>query len=540
MPQTREHMDILRLLGVNRGVVALTKIDAADAELLELVREDVSEYLKGSPLRDAKIIEVSSETGEGVPALLDAIGELCAETPERVSSGICRLAVDRVFTMPGFGTVVTGTLWSGTIHQGDTLELLPSRKQARVRSLQVHGEKRADVYAGERVAANLSGVDKAFAERGSWLAAPDALTDSSRINLRLELLPDAPELTQRARVHVHHGTANVVARVVLPGRTALAPGESCFAQLELEKPLAVLPGDRVILRFYSPMYTIGGGIVVEIAAAKFKARNRESELTRLAALFGGEPSDILRVSMLKDRRPWSMAEVTECLSNTEAATPADIVRELVENGVLLELQDGLFFLSETANDLTDALTAWLNDYFNRYPLRFGASKKEVAQEHFSRIDPKRQRALFRYLTDAGGFEQDETMIWPEAWKPVITARQAELIDAIRGLYRETPYSPPHWSDVVASLNIADKEQGEFLQWFLRSGELVRLSDNIVYTQEALQNAEKTLRDKTPGGFTLAEARDILETPRKYTQQIAEYFDSVKITRWDGERRFWLA
>ncbi|MDR0861936.1 MAG: selenocysteine-specific translation elongation factor [Oscillospiraceae bacterium] len=538
MPQTREHMDILRLLGVTRGVVALTKIDMVDEEWLELVREDVGEYLKDSPLRDAKIVEVSSVTGQGVPALLDVIAELCAETPERVSAGICRLAVDRVFTLSGFGTVVTGTLWSGTIRQGDTLELLPSRKSARVRSLQVHGEKRDEVYAGERVAANLAGVEKAFVERGSWLAAPDALHDSNRISLRLELLPDAPEIAHRTRVHVHHGTTEVLARVVLLDRTALAPGESCFAQLELESPLAVLPGDRVVLRFYSPMYTIGGGTVVEPSAAKFKRRNLESELARLAALYGGEPTQVLLVSMVKDGKPWSMAEVTECLSRTDAHEPEQIAREMVESGVLLELQDGLLFPSETASGLKDKLAAWLGDYFSRFPLRFGASKKEVAQEHFPRMDAKRQRAVFRYLDGAGGFEQDETAIWLAGWKPTLTERQSAVIDGLRGLYRETPYSPPPWSDAVAALNIADKEQGEYLQWFLRSGEMVRPSDNVVYLTDALQSAEKTLREKAPDGFTLAEARDILETPRKYAQQLVEYFDTMKITRWDGERRFW--
>ncbi|MDR0905217.1 MAG: selenocysteine-specific translation elongation factor [Oscillospiraceae bacterium] len=539
MPQTREHMDILRILGVNRGVVALTKIDAVDADWLELVREDVAEYLKDSPLRDAKIVEVSSVTGQGIPALLDVIAELCAETPERVSAGVCRLAVDRVFTMSGFGTVVTGTLWSGAIRQGDTLELLPSRKQARVRSLQVHGEKRDEVYAGERVAANLAGVEKAFAERGSWLAAPDSLKDSTRISLRLELLPDAPEIAHRTRVHVHHGTTEVLARIVLLDRSALAPGESCFAQLELETPLAALPGDRVVLRFYSPMFTIGGGTVVDASAAKFKRRNLESELTRLAALYGGEPTQVLRVSMAKDGRPWSMAEISECLSRTDEKEPERIVREMVDSGVLIELQDGLLFLAETANGLKEKLTVWLNDYFARFPMRFAVPKKEVAQEHLSKMDPKQQRAVFRYLDGAGGFEQDETAIWPDGWKPVITAQQSAVIADIRELFAQTPYSPPPWSDAVAALNIADREQGEYLQWFLRSGEMVRLSDNVVYTRDAMQNAEKTLCAQAPDGFTLAEARDILETPRKYAQQIAEYFDLMKITRWDGERRFWL-
>lgn len=538
MPQTREHMNILRLLGVDRGVVAITKTDIVDAEWLELVREDVGEYLKTSPLSGAEIVEVSSVTGEGIPELLEAVERLCDRLPERSSNGICRLAVDRVFTMSGFGTVVTGTLWSGSIRQGDTLELLPACRQVRVRSLQVHGEKRDEVFQGERVAVNLTGVEKNLVVRGSWLAAEGKLVNSQRMDIRLELLPEAPEMAQRTRVHVHHGTAEVLARVVLLDRDALKPGESCYAQLELETPLAALAGDRLVLRFYSPMFTIGGGTILDPTASKHRKRNLESDLARLSAFSGGEPSDILTASMMKDALPWQLKDAAECLQTDEKEAAA-LTEELKANGRLVDLGDGYFCPAEYAAELKEKTKAWMADYFARFPMRFGAPKKEIAQTMFPRADTRQQRALLRYLGEAGETEQDDTTFRPAGWTPRLTPAQSALIGKIREAYEKSPYAPPGWNDVMAEVGISEKDQGEYQQWFLRSGEMIRLAENVIYTREALDSVEKTLREHYPeGGFSLAEVRDLLGTPRKYVQRMIEYFDLVKLTYWDGEKHFW--
>ena len=538
MPQTREHIDILRLLGVDRGVVVLTKIDMVDNEWLELVREDVSEYLSDGPFCDAPIVELSSVTGQGVPELLDVIGELCEQMPERPSTGVLRLAVDRVFTMAGFGTVVTGTLWGGVIKQGDTLELLPSRRQARVRSLQVHGEKRDAAYAGERVAVNLTGIEKTFVERGSWLTAPGALKDNRRVDIRLELLDDVPEMVQRARVHIHHGTTEVLARVKLLDRDTLPPGGSCFAQLELEESLSALPGDRVILRFYSPMFTIGGGTVLDPSAARHRRRHLEDGLTRLEALHSGDAKQILLASMSREGQPWQLTGIASCLQ-IDSQEASGLAKEMTESSQLLALADGYYFPTALANILGEKLQKWLVDYFSRWPMRFGAPKKEAAQIHFPKMDQKQQRALLQYLDGTGIFIQDEKSLWPVGWKPVMNKEQEKVISAVRETYSRTPFSPPPWTDVVASLGIPAKEQGEYLQWFLRSGEMIRLSDDVIYTRRALEEAEKILRENSRGGgYTLAEARDILGTTRKFAQQIGEYFDLTKLTYWDGERHFW--
>ena len=540
MPQTREHMDILRLLGVTRGIVVLTKIDLVDEEWLELVREDVAEYLKTSPLKDAPVAEVSSVTGEGVENLIRLIGEKCAEVPSRPSRGACRLAIDRAFTMAGFGTVVTGTLWSGSIRVGDTLELLPAGKQVRVRSLQVHGEKREEVQAGERVAVNLPGVEKETAERGGWLITPGAMAESRRMDIRLELLPDAPEMANHARVHVHHGTAEALARVKLLDREALQPGESCYAQLELESPMAMLAGDRMIFRFYSPLFTIGGGTVLDASASKHRRRNLEEELTRLHALQSGDPGQILVSAMKKDGQPWPLSRMAAQLSAGEAEA-AELASSLAAAGALAALPDGYYMEASALDSLTEKLRGWLGDYFGKYPLRAAVPKKEAAQTLFPRTELKQQRALFTYWENAALLTQDETGILPFGWEPKPDGAQQAIIEQVRGLYGQEPLSPPRWSEAVSELKIPEKQQGEILSWFLNRGELVRLSDDAIYTRAALADAEQNLRSGTAEqSFTLAEARDILGCPRKTAQQIMEYFDLMKLTRWDGEKRHWAA
>ena len=537
MPQTREHMDILRLLAVDRGVVVLTKIDTVDDEWLELVREDVREYLADSPLNGAPVVEVSSVTNRGVPELLDAITNLCEQIRERPSTGICRLAIDRVFTMVGFGTVVTGTLWGGVIRQGDTLELLPARKQVRVRSIQVHGEKRDIAYAGQRVAVNLIGVEKAFAERGSWLATPGALRESRRIDIRFELLRDAPEMASNSRVHVHHGTTEVLARVKLLDKTALSPGESCFAQLELEEPLAALPGDRVVLRFYSPMFTIGGGVVLDAAAARQKRKNIDGELLRLTALHSGDVGQILLASMNKDGKLWQVRDIEACLQIGEQEA-TEVAREMTESGQIVALPDGYLIPTEAYYAICEKLAEWLEDYFKKWPMRSGAPRQEVAQNLFAKMDAKQQRALFQHLGEVGAFEQDEKTIRPSGWVSVITGENEAIIAAVRALFAKAPFMPPSWSETVEALRIPSKEQGEFLSWFLREGEMIRVSEDAVYMRVALDNAEAELRENYQGGFSLGEARDLLETNRKSAQQICEYFDAVKLTHWDGDKHFW--
>ena len=601
MPQTREHMDILRLLGIHRGLVALTKTDLVDAQWLALVREDVGAFLADSPLRGAPVTEISAVTGEGIPALLAILRTLCAETPERPITGPCRLAVDRVFSKTGFGTVVTGTLWSGLIRRGDLLELLPSQRQARVRALQVHGEPRDEAYAGERVAINLTGTEKQYLERGCWLAAPGTLRESHRVDIRLRLLPAAPGLAQHTRVHVHHGTAEALARVILLDCDALAPGEECFAQLVLEKPMAMLAGDRLVLRFYSPVSTIGGGEVLDATASRHKGR-REEALARLTALHSGDPRRMLLAAMARDPLPRQLPDIAACLqagslraqmptgakarvagaqagaeaeataveapigaeapaaavSPAKAESPAlaktealvdalaeteALVDAMAAEGSLLRLPGGWFVAAEAAAQANEKLSTWLTDYLRLHPMRVEAPKQEATRVIFPGTEQKESRealqACFQYMDTLGLYEQDETTIRPIGWKPVFSGKQKQSIEAVRACFAEAPFAPPAWAEVAAASDILASEQAELLSWFVRSGELVRLTEDLVYSRSGLAEAERRLRESFPdGGFTLAAVRDLLGTARKHAEQICEYLDRERVTVRVGDKRQW--
>ncbi|MBQ3276513.1 MAG: selenocysteine-specific translation elongation factor [Oscillospiraceae bacterium] len=536
MPQTREHMDILRLLHVNTGVVALTKIDMVDPEWLELVREDTAAFVAESPLAGAKILEVSAVTGEGIDALIAELERLGEKIQARSVQGGCRLAIDRVFTLSGFGTVVTGTMWRGTIRTGQTVEVFPAELKARVRSLQVHGEKRSEASAGERVAVNLVGLEKSQVERGSWLSEPDALHNTFRLDVRLELLPSAPELEQRTRVHVHHGTEEVLARVNLLDRDTLLPGETCFAQLELESPLCPLAGDRVVLRFYSPVFTIGGGVVLDPDARKHK-RFSESVTERLDALMSNDPGQVLLASMDQDNSPWPVARGAACLDVDESEV-RKIMDPLLESGELLSLSEGLYISRSSWERLCVSLRAWLEDYCSRFPLRQGAPAADALNAVCRSLTTSALRALTLQLESAPELELRDGLLCIRGYRPTLDPKLAGRMDAVRKALNASPLSPPAWSEITPWPDMSAKDRSELLLWFVRQGEVIKAADDVVFPAAALRAAEQTLRAATGESFTLAEARDALNTSRKYTLYILDWLcGEGKILR-NGDLRIW--
>ena len=536
MPQTREHMDILKLLGVKRGVIALTKSDLVDVEWLELVREEVEEFISGCPLENAPIIPISSVTGEGIDELLDAVGAMCRDVSVRSSEGNFRLAIDRSFIMSGFGTVVTGTVWGGSIKSGDLIEVFPKKLQARVRSLQVHGEKREAAFAGERAAINLRGLEKSSAERGGWIAAPGVLSESYRIDVSLDSLKNSPVITQRMRVHMHHGTVDALARVILLGRDNLEPRNSCFAQLELESPLPTLPGDKFVLRFYSPMFTIAGGTVLDPAATKHNKRSIQNVIHRLEALSSGDPLKILPISITESRRLWTLENIQNLLRNY-GADATSIVENMLASEKLVRIADEFYYPAQALETLCGEIKDHIIKHQRQHPLRFGVLKKELVQELAPAMDKKEQKALFIFLELSGGFQQDDKIIATRGWEPAITEKQQEIIDAVLQEYSGAGFMPPLWSELTSTRSLPEAEKDAMLFWFLRSGNLVKLADDVVYSSEILKRAEEKLRE-TGKAFSLAEARDILGTSRKYAQQLCDHFDNTGITYWDGVNHFW--
>ena len=330
MPQTVEHMNIINLLGIDKGVVVITKKDLVDEEWLGLVQEQVEELIAPTSLKDAPIVACSSVTGEGIAELRKVLEQVASSVKPKTASGYARLPIDRVFSKAGFGTVVTGTLWMGKLHPGDTVQIWPLGREARIRSLQVHGQSVGEAVAGQRTAVNLSGVEQDEAPRGGWLAAPGLLRESYRLDVALRLLPDAKPLPQRCRIRVHHGTAEALARVSLLDREELQSGESCYCQLVLEEPLPPLRGDKLILRSYSPMYTIGGATVLDANPPRHK-RYREDVLAEMEHKSSGDAGSALLDVLLQEKAPINLKTWAK-----DAQTPVQEVEPLVKQ--LLDAQ----------------------------------------------------------------------------------------------------------------------------------------------------------------------------------------------------------
>ncbi|MEW6399117.1 MAG: selenocysteine-specific translation elongation factor, partial [Bacillota bacterium] len=329
MPQTREHVEILSLLGVRHGLVALTKVDLVDPEWLQMAEEDVRNYLAGTFLADSPVVPVSSVTGQGLDTLLGELDRLLGRVPGRDSRGPVRLPVDRVFTVPGFGTVVTGTLVSGTVRIGDGVEVLPGGREARVRQVQVHGERVEEATAGQRVALNLAGLEHRQVERGHVVCAPGVFSSTARLAARLELLNGASSLRSGTRVHFHLGTAEAPARVVLLDREELAPGTSCLARFRLEEEMAAARGDRFVIRFWSPPRTVGGGTV--LAPHSRHRRYVASHLESLRELEGGGISGEL-VALLEEGDPLRAAEDLVSRLGLAPADASATLKEMLVGG----------------------------------------------------------------------------------------------------------------------------------------------------------------------------------------------------------------
>jgi selenocysteine-specific elongation factor len=397
MAQTREHMDIIELLGVKSGIIALTKKDMVDDEWLMLVEEEVREYLSATILADAAIIPVSAVSGEGIPELLQEIQKVAEGIKERPVYGKARLPVDRVFTKAGFGTVVTGTLWSGQIETGETLELLPSGKKVKIRTLQVHNDKVDKAYAGQRVAVNLQGVDIADIERGNWLSTPAYLTPTYRMDARLRILSSSSRVLKNwNRIRFHLGTDETMARVVLLDGDELHPGQEGYVQIVMEKPVVGHKGDPFVIRYYSPVSTIGGGTIIDANASKQK-RFREETLNQLIVKEEGNLSEMILYEL--EANPQDVISVDELarrLGNDEDRIRQELGQMSIENKVV-ELKKDEYMSTFGLGQLADKIIMALQEYHLKYPLRQGPSREEIRSRFSKNVNSKTFNLILKEL-----------------------------------------------------------------------------------------------------------------------------------------------
>jgi selenocysteine-specific elongation factor len=559
MPQTREHFDICRLLDIKAGLVALTKSDLVDSELLELARAEVEDFVSGSFLEGAPIIPVSSRTGAGIESLKGTLAELAAATRPKSTGEIPRLPVDRAFSIRGFGTVVTGTLVAGEFSIGDEVEILPSAIRTRIRNLQVHGSDTDRALAGQRTAINLQGVNTEQVSRGMVLAPAGRLSSTSMIDARLDLLQSAPRpLVNRARVRFHHGTAEVLARVVvLRGHTAddkpgrdwgsepsspgprIEPGESQFVQFRLEQPITALPGDRFIIRSYSPQVTIGGGLIVDAHPEKHRASSRSAR----ANLEQLERADRARqIEVFIEMAGIRGASSSELTSRTGAAEQQiiEFARALGPSGRVLEASTSpLVFISQQACSLlASQVEALLARHHKQQPLSLGLGREELREKLFGTVRPEIFRFVISRLTGSGKVASERDVIRLTSHRPALTGADSEQKDRLEGVIRKAGLQAPTLEEAAASARISVDLSRKLNTVLAAEGKVLRIGD-FVFHATSVENLKMLVRSRkaTSPKIDVAVFKQLTGgLTRKYAIPLLEYLDRERITRRIGNDR----
>lgn len=540
MPQTREHLAILDLLEVRAGVVALTKSDLAESpDWLELVAADISEILEGTALAGAPIVPVSARTREGLDRLVMALQEVLATVPPRPDLGQPRLPVDRVFTISGFGTVVTGTLSGGHFEVGQEVEVLPQGLRGRIRGLQTHKRKVERVLPGSRVAINLSGLSKSDLKRGDVVTTPGWLRPTVLVDVQLRYLPDAQTpLPHNAQLKFFSGAAETLARVRLLGQDALLPGETGWAQLRLRDPLALVKGDRFIVRVPSPPATVGGGVVVDPHPGRMYRRFRPEVLQRLETLAQGDPVEVL-VQTLERSGPSPVHALLA--SSGLGAGGVAALRQALDAGQIVRLDEGsegealensrqLVVSRAWWEKTIGALTAELAAYHQRFPLRVGMPREALRSS--LKLDARVFNALLARAAEREIVKDKGAFVWLASHQVRLSPDQQERVNGLLAQFRQQPYAPPSVKEAVAAVG------EDVLNVLLERGDLVQVAPEVLFLAATYEEMVGRIRSRIEqeGSITLAQVRDMFATSRKYAQALLEHLDAIGVTKRIGDVR----
>jgi len=532
--QTREHFDILKLLGIRLGAVALTKSDLVDAARIAELTATVRNFVRGSFLAEAPILPVSAVTGAGIAEVKATLQELGLRVAPRPDSGVFRMPVDRVFTMPGFGTVAAGTILSGAVRAGDRIEIYPEGLKTRVRGLQVHKSK-ADVSGiGKRTALNLQDVRKEDLRRGQVAAAEGSLVPTARLDARLDVLESAGrDIKHRERVRLHIGTDEVMARLAILGGQTVAPGASSPVQIVLERPIVALPGDRFVIRSFSPLVTIGGGHVLDASPGKHK-RFSGRVLEGLGKLGGTARDAVEQMFVQSGGTPQGVHEIALKLGRREPEV-AEVVADLLSDGSLIAIvrERPEKFLHKTVyTQLSDELVAGVRAYFGTNPFRPTMPFSDVRVEFLKESDAPTLKFILDELIGKGVLYRKEAEIGLVGREARANPVEDELRARVEGVFRSARFSAPLEDEVYSRLDLNLTLFKKTLDSLIRDGRLVRLAPKVTYHREALEAAREAVADliERRGSVTIAELRDRLNLSRKYAQAILEYFDKTGITK----------
>jgi selenocysteine-specific elongation factor len=541
MPQTREHLAILDLLQVRDGVVALTKSDLSEGpEWLELVQEDVRKELAGSVLQDAKIVPVSARTGQGLPQLLAELDRLLQSPPPRVETGRPRLPIDRVFSMAGFGTIVTGTLIDGPLRNGEEVEVVPRGLRARIRGLQTHKAKVELAAPPTRVAVNLTGVNKEQLQRGDVLTVPGWLHPTSQVDAHLNSTKNAPRpLPHNAAVDFFSGTAQSEARIRILDRKAIAPGEQAWAQIVLSTPVALVKGDRFIIRQASPSLTLGGGAIVDPFPQRRHRRFQAEIIQRLENLARGTPEDVLLQELEREQPCEAVALISR--SALGIAESAKTLLTLLQSGRVVVLDTAARPESiSTSNAYVMSLGSWqallerivelLMDYHQRFPLRGGMPREELKSR--LGLSPRAFSEAIGKAAAQGVLVETEAVLALAEHRVTLGREQQQRVSRLLETFAQSPYSPPSWAESEALVG------AEVLAALIEQGQLIKVSDTVLFAAETYTKMTQAVIShlQREGSITLAQVRDMFATSRKYAQALLEHLDDSRVTKRVGDER----
>ena len=538
MPQTREHVDILNLLGIEKSIIVLNKCDLVDEEWLELVEEEIKEELEGTFLENSPVVRVSAATGEGLKDLINLIERMTSdEVVEKDVQTIPRLPVDRAFTLSGFGTIITGTLVSGTISKEDTLQMYPVGKECKIRSIQVHGQDKEECFAGQRVAINLSNVKKKEIKRGCVLAPKNSMKNTDLLDVKIRILDSSVRvLTNHMRLHFFTGTSEVLCRAVLLDKEEIGPAESGFVQLRLEEEVAVRRGDKFVVRFYSPMETIGGGVILE-PNPRVKRRFQQEVIEELERKESGSTADVIELHVKGHGDTLiTLAELAKL-----TALSLDEVREDVENlesqGIVCVFpmrKDTYVWHSDSRRGAEQTLKSVLKAYEERFPYRYGMKKAEVLAAHFQKIKPNVFERILDLLIDDGCLKRvDEFLCTPE-----YEVRKDTTYDKVSKLLLDTftkaKYDFVRYSEIEFK-GVDRMTADDILNILLEEQKIVKVTDDMFTLKEYMESAKEAIQKKLLEDplITIAQVRDLFETSRKSAKPILEYMDSIKVTKKTG-------
>jgi selenocysteine-specific elongation factor len=540
MPQTREHMEICTLLGVQHGLIAMTKTDMVDEEWMELALEDIREFSRDTFLEDSPIIPVSSVTGQGIPEFINALDEIAGLIPQRNPSNLFRLPIDRVFTMKGFGTVITGSLVSGKIAVGETIMIYPSGITSKVRGIQVHNQSANEAEAGMRTAINFQGLNKAAVNRGEVLSSPGALVNSYMVDVSFHYLASNQKpLKNRTLVRFHTGTSEVMGYLILLEQEELPSGQTVVAQLRLDSPVAIVKDDRFVVRSYSPVRTIGGGYVLNPAPQKHK-RLKPDVIQGLKDLTHNDSDKIISYHIEQSGYSGVSFSHLKIMTNLPDKELETQLQHLLSQKKIIQTdkENRIFIHQDTFDLLKQKFTEHLTEYHSTNPLKAGMPKEELKSKFPLLTNVKLFNLVLNQMVKSQQIVQEEKTVRLEGHRVFLGQDQADIRIKIVETYRHGELQPPYFRDVIKEIDANPKHVQDVMMLLVEDGQIVKTKDDLYFDATAVANLKAKLVDflKSNGEITTPQFKEMTGVSRKYVIPLIEYFDAEKVTLRVGDSR----